>query len=70
MDLRKEVFQKFLSLELSLTTYMPCSSWMNEGQDFSYLSVLEMDEIIEVGNVRKLNWPSKMESNQGQTEIW
>jgi len=28
---------------------------MNEAQDFSYLSVLEMDEIIEVGNVRKLN---------------
>ncbi len=43
---------------------------MNETQDFSYLSVLEMDEIIEVGNVRKLNWPSEMESKQGQTEIW
>jgi len=28
---------------------------MNEAQDFSYLSVLEMDEIIEVANVRKLN---------------
>jgi hypothetical protein len=26
---------------------------------------LDMDEIIEVGNVRKLNWPSKMESKQG-----
>jgi hypothetical protein len=39
---------------------------MNEAQDFSYLSVLEMDEIIEVGNVRKL----KMESKQGSTEIW
>jgi hypothetical protein len=38
---------------------------MNEAQDFSYLSVLEMDEIIEVGSVRKLNWPYKMESKQG-----
>ncbi len=66
MDLRKENFQNFLSLQLSLTMYMPCSSWMNEAQDFSYLSVLEMDEIIEVGNVRKL----KMESKQGSTEIW
>jgi hypothetical protein len=42
-------------LQLSLTIYMQCSSRMNEAQDFSYLSVLEMDEIIEVGNVRKLN---------------
>ncbi len=66
MDLRKENFQNFLSLQLSLTMYMPCSSWMNEAQDFSYLSVLEMDEIIEVGNVRKL----KMESKQGSKEIW
>jgi hypothetical protein len=65
MDLRKENFENFLSLQLSIRMYTPCSSWMNEAQDFSYLSVLEMDEIIEVGIVRKLNWPSTMESKQG-----
>jgi len=65
MDLREKKMQNFLSLQLSLMMYMPCSSWMNEAQDFSYLSVLEMDEIIEVGNVRKLNWPYKMELKQG-----
>jgi len=75
MDLRKENFENFLSLQLSIRMYTPCSSWMNEAQDFSYLSVLEMDEIIEVGIVgSSIDHPqwnlNKVKQRFGKFQCW